>query len=565
MSDRDRFLKRWAALKLARSTWDSHWQELAEYILPRRIKKTTSEQNRGTKRNEKIINDTATRAARVSSAGMMAAMCSPARLWLRYATPDPDQMEAEGVRDWLHTAQRRTLYAFATSNFYDVIAPYFLDLVVFGTAPMILDEDDTDVIRGYLVPVGSYALQAGPRGQIDTLYREGRLTVAQVVERFGTAGCSNRVRDAYDRSKYDDPVDILHVIEPNRERDDRAMDYRGMPWKSCWLEQANENPNAMLHTAGYREFPVCATRWSISGDDVYGSSPGMDCLGDVKALQKLESKKLKIVDKLADPPMNGDPLLEQNGGGSLLPGAMNYAGKDGFVPAYTPPPAGLTATADEIGKHAERIMDTFNARLWLMNALREGGQPPTAEQIRAEQQEMKLQLGPNAQRVNREGLQPAARRTLAILMRRSLPYWRGALSGVPDLPPPPPELQGVEPQVDILDMFAQAQRAQDLIGAQDVVATAVRLAAETQRMDLLDKVDFDEFIDQMADRLDVSPDVVLSDERVAAIRAARQRAAEAAQMAAAVPDMARTAQALGNTPMDGDSALSRLLQTAGVA
>src|SRR5690606_12998366 len=101
-SPRQRVLRRWERLKQERSSWIAHWRELSDQIQPRRSRFLQSDRNKGDRRNDKIINATPRRAARVLASGMMAGVTSPARPWFRLTTPDPGLAEFGPVREWLH-------------------------------------------------------------------------------------------------------------------------------------------------------------------------------------------------------------------------------------------------------------------------------------------------------------------------------------------------------------------------------------------------------------------------------------------------------------------------------
>lgn len=72
-----------------KSGFDPHWQELDQWLLPRRTRFWTGDKNRGDKRNEKIINSTGRFAMRTLSSGLHAGLTSPARPWFKLTTPDP--------------------------------------------------------------------------------------------------------------------------------------------------------------------------------------------------------------------------------------------------------------------------------------------------------------------------------------------------------------------------------------------------------------------------------------------------------------------------------------------
>jgi hypothetical protein len=94
------------------------------------------------------------------------------------------------------------------------------------------------------------------------------------------------------------------------------------------------------------------------------------------------------------------------------------------------------------------------------------------------------------------------------------------------VPPPPPELQGMELNVEFVSMLAQAQRA---IGTNSVDRFVGNLGQVAQfKPDVLDKFDADQWADSYSDMLGVDPKLIIANDQVALIRQARAQA-EAAQ------------------------------------
>ncbi len=65
-------------------------QELADYIDPGRAQFNVTDNNRGDRRNNYIIDSTATFFSNVSGAVLMSGITSPARPWFKLTTQDPD-------------------------------------------------------------------------------------------------------------------------------------------------------------------------------------------------------------------------------------------------------------------------------------------------------------------------------------------------------------------------------------------------------------------------------------------------------------------------------------------
>jgi hypothetical protein len=100
------------------------------------------------------------------------------------------------------------------------------------------------------------------------------------------------------------------------------------------------------------------------------------------------------------------------------------------------------------------------------------------------------------------------------------------------LPPPPPELAGMDLNVEFISSLAQAQRA---IGTNSVDRFVGSLGTVAQlKPEVLDKFDADAWADAYSDMLGVDPKLVVGNDQVAVIRKARADAQAAqAKIAAA--------------------------------
>lgn len=549
LTERQKYLKRLDALKNEQQTWRPHWLDLAEQIRPRRARFLSTDRNRGDKENEHIINGTPTWASRVLSSGMMAGITSPARPWFRLTTPDPELAEFGAVRNWLHVVEERLRQAFARSNVYNGLHLVYSDIGDFGTTALYIEEDPEDLLRAYVFPVGQYYLANSARGRVDTCYRELSMTVGQLVEQFGLEQCSPPVRSMYERGDIDQWMAICHAIEPNRGVQPGRSGPEGKPWRSCWFE-LGDGEKGELRKSGYEEFPVLAPRWSTTGEDVYGAGPGMEALGDCRALQLLEKRGAQVVDKIVSPPMRG-PMSLQHQRSSLLPGDVTYvdalsAGQT-FAPAYEINAAAVGVVEAKIREHEARIKTAFYADLWLLLSQTEGTM--TAREVSERHEEKMLQLGPVMERLQDELLDPLIDRAFGILQRNGY------------LPPPPEELSGMELRVEYISIMAQAQKLLGTSSIERLAGFVGNLVAV--KPDAMDKLHTDKMIDEYGSALGVKPDLVRTEEEVAEIRAqraqAQQQQAQMEQAATAV----QGAKTLSETDMQGDNALNRLLGNLG--
>ena len=544
--------QRLIALRNDRMSWWTHWREIADYLIPRRYKWliTPNQGNRGSPINQRIIDNTATIALRVLAAGMMSGITSPGRPWFRLTLEDDELADDSDVKVWLAEVQKRMSRVFAESNFYNSVAVMYSDLGAFGTAPMVIYEDFDDVIRCYVASAGEYFCANGPRMDVTTLYREFVMTVYQVAEEFGIENCSENVRGSIRTggAALTREIKIGHAIEQNDKLLPGMPGVMGMPWREMYWELGS-GQNFLLRRRGFEECPFICPRWDIIGNDAYGRSPGMDALGDIKALQVEQKRKAQAIDKHVNPPMLADITLK-NEPASLLPGGVTYvAGTSnsvGFKPAYEIAPD-FSGLVEDIKEVQQRIKVTFYTDLFMM--ISQLDTVRTATEIDARKEEKLIQLGPVLERFENEALDPAIDRTFSIMFRGGL------------LPPPPPSMHGQQIKVEYVSMLAEAQKAVSTAAIERMATFVGRLAAADPTA--LDNIDIDETIDIYADLLGVNPKVIRASVKVSQIRQARAKAQAQQQQMAQTMAGVQGAQTLSETDVGGgQNALQKILGNA---
>ena len=124
-------------------------------------------------------------------------------------------------------------------------------------------------------------------------------------------------------------------------------------------------------------------------------------------------------------------------------------------------------------------------------------------------------LGSAIGNIMREKLSPAIDRVYAIAARND------------KLPPLPPELIGQNYVVEYISPLARAQKALELGNLQQAIGIIAQFAQANP--EVLDKLDFDEAVDYVAEITNIAPKIIRDDGEVEAIREGR---AQDQQMAA---------------------------------
>ncbi|HDG9775843.1 TPA: phage tail protein [Raoultella planticola] len=547
---KEQLQKQQSQLTNDRSSFESHWRELSDFINPRGSRFLVTDVNRDDRRNTKIVDPTATLASRTLSSGMMSGITSPARPWFKLATPDPDMMDYGPVKLWLEVVQRRMNEVFNKSNLYQSLPLLYASLGNYSTGAMAVLDDDSDVIRTMMFPIGSYYMANSPRGSVDTCFRKFSMTVRQLVMEFGLSNVSTSVRSLWENGTYESWIEVIHAVYPNIDRDTAKLNSKNKPVKSVYYEVGGDN-DKVLRESGFDEFPIMAPRWEVNGEDVYGSScPGMIALGQVKALQLEQKRKSQLIDKATNPPMVGPSSLK-NQRVSLLPGDVTYidqvTGQDGLKPAYLVNPNTADLLAD-IQDTRQTINSAYFVDLFMMLQNINTRSMPVEAVIEMKEEKL-LMLGPVLERLNDECLNPLIDRAFSIMARKNL------------LPTPPDVLQGMPLRIEYISVMAQAQKSIGLSSLSSTVGFIGQLAQA--KPEALDKLDVDQAIDAFAEMSGVSPTVIVPQEQVEQIR--QQRAQQQQQQQAMAMGMAAAqgAKTLSEAQTADPSVLTAISNAAG--
>jgi hypothetical protein len=554
-------------MRTNRFSWWTHWRELADYFLPRRYRWliTPNMQSRGTQINQHILDSSGVISARNLASGLVSGKSSPTRPWFKFKIGREDNTQTTPRSLWLAECERLMYLVFHESNFYNCIATFYYDLVIFGTAAILEYEDFEDVVRFYNPCAGEYYVDINGKYQPVIFYREFTMTCSAVVDEFGYANCSTSVQGLFDTksgANLTKEITVAHAIEPNN--DGRAAEfgvpehfaYREVYWEwggSGSPQGGGTTAIGFLRKRGYFEQMAIVGRWDLVSNDPYGRSPGMDALPDQKQLQLETRRKAQAVDKMVNPPLVADVQLK-NQPASLLPGGITYvtgysaSGKPGFSSVYdTKFP--VNEISEDLKEVRERIAKTF-----FNDVLRTASQYETRSNVTAVEWDMRkseslVMLGPVLERIDNEVLKPIIERTFAVMARAGI------------FPPSPPELAGKNMEIEFVSMLQQSQQAAASAGIERLLSLAGNLAAIDPAA--MDNIDVDYALDNFSYLLNNSPKLIRSPEQLVEIRTNRQRQQQMAERAQQAEQLAKAGKNLSETNVGGG--INALQAMGGVA
>jgi len=541
---RERCERRLTGLKAVRAPHEPEWREIAQYCKPNKSRFLSAETNKNFKRrNSAIYSSYGIRSFRTLASGMYSGLSSPSRPWKKLRSFDDELMADQEVKVFFSECDRLMDNFLASTNFYEAAYSGYGELGLFGTEACVMTElhgqNEPPAVCDALT-VGEYWLGVGSSGKANALYRRCDLTVAQTVESFGLDKVSQRVRDAYDRSNYEQMVYCIQAIEPNDEQNPNVLTAKGKPWRSAyWDTEDGDKQNGILRESGFETQPFWAPRWDTTGGDVYGSSPGSEALPDLRELQLHTKKRTQLLNFMGNPEKIVPPAVKLNGEAGHIVSAASVDAQGVVVP-FTPDHQVTGAYADLIARLEDGIDRTAFNDVFMAITQLEGSADRTVPEINARLEEKMTQLGPVIERVNNEKLAIVIDRAWDIMLRKGM------------LPPAPEALSGLPVKVEFVSVLAQAQRKAGISDMERVVSFIGNLAGA--HPDALDKLNIDETVDEYAALAGADPKIIRSDEEVRALRDARKQTEQAQQMASMMPaakDGADAARLLSEAAKNG--------------
>jgi hypothetical protein len=490
---------------------------------------------------------------------MMAGMTNPSRPWFKLTVSDRELSEDINVLRWLYEVTELMLDTLARSNFYNEMPTQYGDVAVFGTAAMAAHRDEESVVRFESYPVGSFYLGNDHKGRPRVFLREFEMTVRQVIEEFATdaegkvdlSTVSQCTKDQYMQGNLEQWVKLVHAVVPNWNYNPKRLESKFKKYLSVYYELGRDGKEGKtLRESGFDLFPVLASRWQVNDGDAYGTScPGMDALPDIKQLQRAERRGLQAIDKMVSPPL-AVPSELRGHNVSQLPGDVTYYTNRGGQ--------GIESLIDvrydlipheqkqmQVRQRIERAFHSDTFRALLENP---GRQPLTAREVEELHAEKMVDLIPVLEQSNQDLFDPLIDIVFEYLLEAGL------------VPAPPDELEGAELKVEYVSVMAEAQKLVGLSSMERFAGFITNLAAQTQDMELLDRVDFDAMIEEYGKGLSVPPEVIRNLEEVQALRAQRQAEAQRMQEMEALKAGASAAKDLASADISGDNVLSRIAE-----
>jgi hypothetical protein len=404
-------LERYKLAKERRGNWENHWRECYEYALPHRESAVTLSAP-GSKRTDRLFDGTAPDAVEQLAASLLSQLTPPWARWFGLAEGNElSPEEKEVAAPALEKASTVLQAHFDKSNFAVEMHQCYLDLVSVGTACLLFEEaplGDASAFRFMAVPLSQVVFEENSYGALDTTFRRSEMRPSEMTKRFPKAKISD---DVMKRGR-EDPNFRMAVVEAV------IPDGPGYAYLAVNEAEAGENDGAQVLAQGkFRRSPFINFRWLKAPGEVYGRSPVMKALPDIKTANKV----VELVLKNASIAVTGIWQADDDGvlnpasiklvPGTIIPKAVGSAGLSPLQPA------GRFDLSQLILKDLRQQI----RKALLADKLGQPEQPHmTATEILERAAEMARLLGATYGRLQSELLTPLIDRAVAVLARRGV-------------------------------------------------------------------------------------------------------------------------------------------------
>lgn len=510
--DAERAARRWEELRSDRTRHEELWKDLARLIRPQRGGFGLDDPS--ARDFDKPLSSAPIMAQGNFAAGLYGTLHNPANRWMGLKTSDPDLNRYQPVREWLDMTAEIILASFgpAVSTFYDAAIMTHADVATFGNAAHY-DElrSQERRILDMTLSLSEVVWDVDAYGRVWEVVRRFRLRAPQAVDQFGQA-LPDSILAAAEKGQSDKFVFYHHVY---RNIDVKSGDPgpKGKAWISV---HAAEDGMTLLRRGGYAEMPFFCPRWEVDAGQVYGVGPGFVALPSARVNQQMEAANLRAGQRASDPTLLAPDRETFPLSGRVAPGSIIY---NGVSPNGQPmlhaldTTRGTGLTLEMQARKVDEIRDAF--LFSLMNLAGRTGM--TATEIMERTEERLRLMAPNLGRLQTEFLAPKISRRFAML-------WRAG-----QIPPPPPETNGVSLEPEYLSAAAMAQKAAEGTAIMRLVQDLGPLAGVKPR--LIDRISDDDLVELLAEARGVPARVLMTREQADAQAQARAEAeAQAQQM-----------------------------------
>jgi hypothetical protein len=457
-ADVEKLIARYNHLDSDRGNWKNMWDDCARYGAPRRMGAQGPRADGDRRISPQIFNPIGIQCVQTLAAAMHGMLMNPATNWLNIRLANEALDEQESAKHWTNGVSKGISNALSSpfTAFHSQANQLLEDMASLGTAVMYVGQQKKGHIFVRTYPVFECVVAENEYGFIDTVMRDSMYTVRSMVDIWGDK-VSPKVTALYDKGRYDEKFKVLNVCSP-REDKDRAYGSKtpaNMPIAICYIEEGEQH---LLEESGVEEMPYVVPRWWVISGEVFGRSPLMTALPQVKVANAATRTVMRAAEKAVDPPLT----VPHEG---LVGPVRQYAGSLTYLRNKTE--IGQMPTSAQLpyaGEYIAKLDDAIRTTMFVDQVQFVGDFKMTATEVIQRQTERMRLLGPVLGRLENEFLNPLVERVFGIMSRMNA------------FEQPPDEIQGADMRIEYSSPLARAQKSQIAQGFEQVIAVLEPLA-----------------------------------------------------------------------------------------
>lgn len=514
-----------------RQTFERVWQDVDERINP--TDESFSDGNasaklqNGRQKTEKVFDATPGLALDRFKAAIHSLVTPRNQTWAKIKPVDEDLAEDIEVTRYCEEVNRRLFAARYGANFDTEIQGCYYNSGKYGSMGLYTGEQVGKGLFYRGVPIKQLFFAENEYGIVDLVHRDWYWTARQAYQKWGDK-LPRVIIDAAQK-RPDQEFRFLHCVKPRAETNMDRKDYQGMEFASYYL---SFDTREVVEESGFRTFPYAVGRYDLNPGEVYGRSPCMTILPDVKMLNEMNRTTIQAAQLAVLPPLLAarDGILDAI---KMTPAAINYGGLDDQGRQMLRPM--------ELGGNVNIGMEMMDQKRAIINdallstlfQILVDKPNITATEAMLRAQEKGQLIGPTGSRIESELLQRMMVRELDIM---------AMANQLPQMPEKLVERGGLY-AIEFDSPLSRAREAENGVG---ILRTFEQLApvAQVAGPSVFKRFNMDKVSKELA-RLNGMPSKVLySDEEMEAIDAAEAQQAQLQQILAAAPVAASAAKDL---------------------
>ena len=480
--------KRYKAAWSRKEQWRSLYEQCYQYALPQRNLYDGYYEGGvpGRVKNLQVFDSTAVHGVQRFANRIQSGLFPPDKEWmvLQPGTEIPEEARDE-VREGLQNYTNKFFSIIKQTSFDLAMGEFLLDLAV-GTGVMLIQPgDDLEPIRFQAIPQALVAMEEGPQGTVENVYRKMRVAAENITQIWKDAELPESIK----RLVEEKPQEMVNLQEST------ILDVRDGGYGYYVCHKSEDDDDMVLVYRKLKLSPWVVSRFSKVSGEVMGRGPVISALGDILTLNKAVELLLKnaslnisgVYTAVDDGVLNPQSIRVVPG--AIIPVASNGGARG---PSLQPLPRASDLQLTQI------VLQDL--RMAIKQTLLDDSLPPdnmsarSATEIVERMKLLSVNLGSAFGRQIRECMIPVVRRSMQIMDER----------GLINLPL---KINGLEVKIVPVSPLAQAQNMDDVQDVRQWAQIAASMGPVAQST-----VKQDAIADFVADKLGVPNNLRTSDE-----------------------------------------------------